>query len=91
MTLVIPDGTCCFKSPSILAPNLSAHVKLGIQKYIALRLDLSLDRVKTFFGQAVITEWGKMQILPAGDLIETASMWKNNAGDGRDRTFVRVG
>jgi hypothetical protein len=37
-----------------------------------------------------VTEWGMVQILPEGDLIQASNLWNVSVGDGRDKTFVRV-
>jgi hypothetical protein len=38
-----------------------------------------------------VTEWGKIQILPAGDLIRSSKLGEANCGeDARDASFVRV-
>ena len=95
------DETCALlpprRSPEPLA--LTTGIKTKLVGALCTRFNGTMTNTRAALARATITEWGRLRILPEGDIIRAASFGRSTdqpttpaklGRAERDATFVRV-
>lgn len=88
LTGILLDTTCELLPRHIKVAPITPGTMEKIIACLATRYDCTMAAIRPFMPE-VISEWGKVHILPDGDTINASALHKVRK-DTRDATFVRV-